>query len=151
MPTMPFMFPDDALRQLMERTQMNRLYQEMMQLPPGLNEQSLAGLPGPVIDSITSQPSYNEGQTVPRPAPTWWQDEVAAAPPGGREGPMFSQLFSPPMMTQINAPGSLNDRADQMERMRQQREGLVPMLPMDSGSFFQRLLMQGGGMPIPLK
>jgi hypothetical protein len=44
---------------------------------------------------------------------------------------------------------SLLRKADQMERMRQQREGLTPA-PMESGGFFQRLLQQGGGKAIPL-
>lgn len=45
--------------------------------------------------------------------------------------------------------GALNRKADQIETLRQQREGIIPQ-PMESGQFFQNLLRQGGGRPIPL-
>lgn len=54
-------------------------------------------------------------------------------------------------MQQLADASDLAAKADRMEAYRQRREGLVPMTPMDSGTFFQNLLKQGGGKPIPLK
>jgi len=51
-------------------------------------------------------------------------------------------------LSQYADAADLARRADQLERMRQARELTTPM---DSSSFFQRLLQQGGAKPIPLQ